>query len=82
MKGLSTNKMRVLGLLSENLKNPQPQVVNTERIAADLQMNLGEARQLLLHMDELGIIKIDMDGHYSLITQAGLSMISTARPTA
>lgn len=82
MNTVSENKLRVLSLLCDNLKNPHPQVVRTEQIAAALKMNLGETRQLLLRMDELGIIKSDMDCHYSLITPQGLSLVSGRRGAA
>lgn len=82
MNTLRELKLRVLSILSENLKNPQPQVVEIDKIAADLQLSLGETRQLLLRMDEAGEIKSDMDGQYSLITPAGLCWLTSVQAGA
>lgn len=75
MKTLKENKLRVLGILSENLCNPQPQVVSIEKIARELQLNLKETRQLLLRMDQAGEIQTDIDGKHSLVTPVGLSRL-------
>ncbi len=77
MTTLNENKLRVLGILYENLKNPQPQVVGVEKIAAELQMKVGDTRHLLLRMDESGIIKSDLEGHYSLIISEGICWMNT-----
>lgn len=79
MQTLNENKLRVLAILCENLKNTQPQVVGLERIANELQMKVGETRQLLLRMDEAGIIKSDVEGHYSLITSEGICWMNTMK---
>ena len=76
MKSPDNNKLLILSLLRENLKNPQPQVVGIERIAGELQMSVRETRQLLLQMDEAGIIKSSPEGHYSLITMEGLCWLT------
>lgn len=76
MNTLCANKLRVLGILRENLKNPQPQVVAIEKIAQDLQLSLDETRQLLRRMDEAGEIESDMEAHYSLITPIGLGRLT------
>jgi len=76
------NKIRVLSILSDNLKNPQPQVVGIERIAAELKLSLNDTRQLLLRMDEAGIIKSDMEGQYSLITREGLCWMNSVQDGA
>lgn len=72
-------KLRVLTILLDNLHNPQPHVVSLESIAEELQMNLPQTRQLLLCMDQAGVIKIDLDANYALITSEGLEMIREAR---
>jgi DNA-binding IclR family transcriptional regulator len=82
MNTLKERKLRVLSILSENLKNPQPQVVGIEKIAADMGLSLGETRQLLLRMDEAGEIKSDMEGQYSLITPAGLGWLTSVQAGA
>jgi len=68
-------KLNVLTILQDNLNNPQPHVVSLETIAEELQMNLQKTRQLLLCMDQAGLIKIDLDANYALITSEGLNML-------
>ena len=79
MKSIKENKLRVLSILCENLKNPQPEVVGIDRISGELQLSLKETRQLLLNMDQTGEIQSDMDGNYSLITPAGLSCLNSSK---
>lgn len=76
MKMEKNYKRKVLSILFENLKNPNPQVVSISRIAAELDLPESQTRQLLLHLDEQGVIQSDIDGHYSLITPAGVSWMS------
>ncbi|MFT5697975.1 MAG: putative Rossmann fold nucleotide-binding protein DprA/Smf involved in DNA uptake [Desulforhopalus sp.] len=78
MKMMKEDKLRILSILSNNLANPQPQVVDIETIAAATNLGLKETRQLLLRMDQDGEIQSDMDGKYSLITLAGLSSLNAA----
>lgn len=82
MKMMKEDKLRILSILSNNLTNPQPQVVDIQTIAAAIKLNLKETRQLLLRMDQDGEIQSDMDGNYSLITQAGLSSLNAAQLSA
>jgi hypothetical protein len=82
MKMIKEDKLRILSILSKNLTNPQPQVVDIHTIAAAIKRNLKETRQLLLRMDFDGEIQSDMDGNYSLITQAGLSSLNAAQMSA
>lgn len=79
MKIRQQDRLRILSLLSENLSNPQPQVVNIETIAAALKLSLKDTRQLLLRMDQDGEIQSDIDGNFSLITPAGLLSLTGAR---
>jgi predicted Rossmann fold nucleotide-binding protein DprA/Smf involved in DNA uptake len=79
MHALIDKKLRVLAILSDNLKNPHPQVVSIDLIAADLRLSLGETRQLLLKMDQEGEIMSDPDGRYSLITPTGLDRLDILR---
>lgn len=76
MKSLATNRMRVLGILRDNLRNSQPQQVNIEKFSTELQLSLKETRDLLLLMDQDGDIQSDIDVNYSIITPAGLHKIS------
>lgn len=79
MNTIKENKLRVLSILCENLKNPQPQVVGIKKISDVLQMSLKDTRQLLLSMDQAGEIQSEMDGNYSLITPVGLSCLNSSR---
>ena len=79
MKMMKEDKLRILSILSHNLTNPQPTVVDIETIATATKLSLKEIRQLLLRMDQDGEIQSDMDGNYSLITPAGLSSLNEAQ---
>lgn len=76
MNTVNDRKLRVLNILRENLKHPQPQVVGIEKIAGDLQLSLYETRQLLLRMDQAGEIESGMEGQYALITPVGLCRLT------
>ena len=79
---MKEDKLQILSILSHNLSNPQPQVVDIETIASAIKLSLKETRQLLLRMDQDGEIKSDMDGNYSLITQAGLLSLNATQKSA
>ena len=66
------NKLRVLSILSENLKNQQPQLVDIEQISEELQLEKFKIRPLLLTMSASGEIECDMDGQHCLITTTGV----------
>ncbi|MFH0780598.1 MAG: hypothetical protein V2B20_01405 [Pseudomonadota bacterium] len=76
---LVEKKLHILNILSDNLKNPHPQVVSIERIADGLNLSLIEVRQILLKMDQEGEIESDIDGRYSLITPVGLDRLDALR---
>lgn len=82
MNKIKEKKLRVLSILSDNLKNPQPQVVGIKKIAGELRLSIDETRQLLLRMDEAGEIKSDMEGQFSLITPAGLCRLTAMQEGA
>lgn len=69
---LEYRKQLVLSVLSENLKQPQPEVVDSARIAAALHMELAETRQIVKILREAGAVESDLDGEYALITREGL----------
>lgn len=69
---LEYRKRLVLSVLSENLKQPQPEVVDSGRIAKALHMELAETRQIIKILGEAGAVESDLDGQYSLITREGL----------
>lgn len=69
---MQENKLRILTVLSDNLKEAEPQLVPSETIAGRLNMKMPELRQLLKSMDGLGIIETDPDLQHNLITRKGL----------
>lgn len=73
---LKTKKLQILAILSENLKNPHPQLVPTSAIAEQLHMLAQELHYLLKTLDGMGAIQTDPDLRYSLITRKGLSYLS------
>ncbi len=65
-------KLRVLSILSDNLKETEPQLVPSEAIAGRLNLDVSELQQVLKSMEGMGVIEIDPDLQYSLITREGL----------
>ena len=72
---LSQNTLKVLTILSENLRNPKPQLVPTTALAAEMDIQLPKLYQVLKTMDSMGIIQTDSDLRYNLITQKGLNYL-------
>ncbi|TKB26799.1 hypothetical protein FCL47_06305 [Desulfopila sp. IMCC35006] len=70
------NKKQVLEILVENLKNSQPEVVNSEHIANKLKMSEKDTCQLMKIMHQMGIVISDSDGQRSLITREGLQCVN------
>lgn len=70
------NKLQVLLILVENLKNPQPQVMNSHQIADKLNMSVKDTCQLIKIMNAMGVVISDDDGEKSLITQEGLRCVN------
>ncbi|MGB3225358.1 MAG: hypothetical protein WBB23_21385 [Desulforhopalus sp.] len=70
------NKLQVLEILVENLKNPQPQVMNSHQIADKLNMSVKDTCQLIKIMNAMGVVISDDDGEKSLITQEGLRCVN------
>lgn len=69
---IDTKKMQVLNILSNNLNNPSPQLVNSNDIANQLNLSLGETQMLLKIMNDMGVIESTVDNRLSLITRKGL----------
>lgn len=69
---LKERKIKVLAILSENLKNPGPQLVPSATIAGHMNMSLPELQQLLKSMEGVGLLKTNVDLRYNLITREGL----------
>ncbi|WP_136809616.1 hypothetical protein [Desulfosediminicola flagellatus] len=72
---LNQYTLQVLAILSENLQNPQPQLVPTEAIAGQMGIKLPQLHQVLKTMDGMGIIQTDPDLRYTLITRKGLNYL-------
>jgi DNA-binding IclR family transcriptional regulator len=72
---IGTKKLQVLHILSENLKNPQPQLVRSTDIANQLNLSIPETHLLLKVMNDLGVIESNVDHQLSLITQEGLHFL-------
>jgi len=71
-----TNKQQILEILVENLKNTQPQVMNSHQIADKLNMSVKDTCQLIKIMHEMGVVISDVDGEKSLITKEGLRCVN------
>lgn len=69
-------KLQVLEILVENLKNSQPQVMNSIQIADKLNMSVKDTCQLIKIMNAMGVVISDDDGEKSLITQEGLRCVN------
>ena len=72
LMSMQEHKLRILTVLSDNLKEVEPQLVSSETIAGRLNMKMTELRQVLKSMEGLGIIETDPDLQYNLITRKGL----------
>jgi DNA-binding IclR family transcriptional regulator len=69
---MQKHKLRVLAILTDNLKETQPQLVSSAAIAGRINMKLPELHQVLKSMEGMGVIETDPDLQYSLITRKGL----------
>lgn len=69
---LETKKLQVLNILSQNLNNPNPELVTSNDIASQLNLSLSETHLLLKIMNDMGVIESNVDHHLSLITPKGL----------
>ena len=69
---MQKHKLRVLAILTDNLKVTQPQLVSSTAIAGRLNMKLSELQQVLKSMEGMGVIETDPDLQYNLITRKGL----------
>lgn len=74
---IGANKIQILHILSENLKNPQPQLVRSSDIASQLQLSIPETHLLLKVMNDMGVIESNVDHQLSLITQEGLHYLQS-----
>lgn len=76
---LRTKSLQILSILSDNLKNPEPQLVRSTYLADKMQVSVKEIQQILKVMDSLGVIQSDVEGQYSLITPEGMRDLDRCR---
>lgn len=69
---LFASQLKFLSILAENSRKPYPEVVDSEAIADRLNLSLGETRQMIQCLNDMGVIQSDFEGHRSLITQKGM----------
>lgn len=69
---LDAKKLQILHILSNNLQNPSPQLIDSSTIASQLNISLSETHLLLKIMNDMGVIETNVDHRLSLITRAGL----------
>ena len=72
---IGAKKLQVLHILSQNLSNPQPELVSSDEIARRLQLSLGETELLLKVMNDMGVIETNVDHRLSLNTRAGMETL-------
>lgn len=72
---MGRRKIQVLHILSQNLRNPEPQLVSSDEIARRLQISLPETELLLKVMNDLGVIESNVDHRLSLITRKGVECL-------
>ena len=72
LMSIATRKLQILHILSQNLKNPNPQLVNSNDIANQLNLSLPETHLLLKVLNDMGVIESNVDNQLSLITQKGM----------
>ena len=77
---IGTKKLQVLHILSQNLNNPQPQLVRSSDIASQLNLSLPETHLILKVMNDLGVIESNVDHQLSLITRKGLQVLNREIP--
>lgn len=78
---LKKQKLRILTILFENLKENPPQLVPSSSIANKLDIRLADLRQVLKSMEGMGVIETDPEQQYNLITPKGLSWLGQQYPT-
>lgn len=72
---MGQKKIQVLHILSQNLSNPEPQLVSSDEIARRLQISLPETELLLKVMNDQGVIESNVDHRLSLITRKGVECL-------
>ena len=73
------HQLQVLTILSENLHNPQPQLVPTSSIAGKMDIQLRKLQSVLNIMNAMGLIQTSLNLQYNLITRKGLDFLGARR---
>ena len=69
---------KVLEILAQNIeKSAQPDLVDSTRIAGELNMTISETKQIIKTMQEMGVIETSVEADYLLITRAGLESVGS-----
>jgi DNA-binding MarR family transcriptional regulator len=77
---MKQQKLRILGILRDNLQHSPPQLVPSTAIAGKMNMNLPEVQQVLKSMEGMGVIETDPDQQYTLITPEGMLWFMQQQP--
>lgn len=72
---MGRQKIEVLHILSQNLANPEPQLVSSDEIARRLRISLRETELLLKVMNDQGVIESSVDQRLTLITRKGVECL-------
>ena len=72
---MGRQKIQVLHILSQNLANPEPQLVSSDEIARRLRISLRETELLLKVMNDQGVIESSVDQRLTLITREGVECL-------
>lgn len=77
---MKKQKLRILSILQDNLREIRPQLVPSIRIAGQMNIDLPELQQVLKSMEGMGLIETDPDQQYTLITREGLMWFMQQHP--
>jgi len=69
---LFASQLKFLSILEENSRRPNPALVDSATIASRLNMSLGQTREMIKCLNDMGVIESDFEGQLSLITQKGI----------
>lgn len=72
---LNEREMRILSLLGENAKQPNPSIINSETIAEKLHLSLYETRNIIKCLRNIECVQSDLEGNLSLITRKGMQLL-------
>lgn len=71
------DKMEILGLLAENVKNGRPEIVESTNIAKRLGKSPKEICRVIKMMRDVGEVESDQEGQRLLITRQGLNWVTS-----